>query len=77
MKKILKFLFVICFMLSAVTLGAVGYYEAQIGDSYSVFKGNELVLGEGEALVCTKTDQTVAVTKNGSTSVNGYKARIS
>ncbi len=77
MKKLAKILFAICFLLASVTLGSVGYFEAQIGDNYSVFKGDELVLGEGETLVCTKTDQTLAVTKNGSTSVNGYKAKIS
>ena len=77
MKKLTKFIFVLCFLLSSATLGAVGYFEVQIGDSYSVYKDNDFCIGDGKALVCTKTDQTVAVTKNGSVSVNGYRSKIS
>ncbi len=77
MKKSIKILFVLCFLLSSAVLGAVGYYGTEIGDSYSVFQGHELILGDGEMLVCNKTSDSLAVGKNGSASVNGYKARVS
>ncbi len=77
MKKIIKFLFVICLLMSGSTLGAVGYFDAQIGESYSVSAGSELILGDGSTLVCNKSDNTVSVGKNGSSSVGGYQAKVS
>lgn len=77
MKKLTKIIFTLCFLLSSATLGTIGYFEAQIGDSYSVFKGTDFRIGDGETLVCTKTETTVEATKSGSYSVNGYKAKVS
>ncbi len=77
MKKIIKFIFSVCFVFSAFMLGLVGYFQVKIADSYSVLAGSELEFRNSLALVCVKNDNTVSVGKNGSKSVSGQTTDVS
>ena len=76
MKKLIKFLFSICLLLSVTSLSAVAYIDTKVAESYYV-SGEDSLKFNGLPLECKVTDIEVSVGLKNTTSVNGYKTRVS
>ncbi len=76
MKKLTNFLFSICLLFSVTSLSAVGYLDTKIAENYYVTEEESLNF-YGLPLECKATDMDVSVGLKNSTSVNGYKTKVS
>lgn len=76
MKRFIKFIFSAVLILSAVSLSAVGYYDANLGNNYCIEKGGRLHLNTSDVLKVSEVLRQTETVSNEKTNLRSYDVQL-